>query len=454
MDPRHEDRKSAGPTRRQFVQSVAAAGAGLALAGATQTASAGDDAGKPDDLRIALIGAGSQGRNLLINCLRIPGIRFAAVCDIWPYHQRYASNILKKFKQDVNVYADYREMLAKEKDLDAAIVATPDWVHAEQAADCMEAGLHVYCEKEMSNTLDGCRRIVAAARKSGKVCQIGHQRRSNPRYQHALTVMRKDRLCGRVTHAYGQWNRSRRLDLGWPKDHELDAAALKEYGYDTMERLRNWRWYKKYSGGPMADLGSHQVDVFNWFLGRPPISVMASGGLDYYGDREWYDNVMAIYVYPTPAGIVRAFYQVLNTTSFGGYYEQFMGDDGTLVISEDARKGIVHREVQARRQAWEDEAVKVEQMGTRAIELKIGETLNAGCGEGPKARQLLAEVRKPIHQLHLENFFDAVRVGDPKAVTCRPSATRRPSPCCEPTRPSPPTERSTSRTTTSRCDVP
>ena len=60
----------------------------------------------------------------------------------------------------MKVYADHREMLGAEKDLDAVIIATPDWVHAEQAIACLNAGVHVYCEKEMSNTIEGARSMV------------------------------------------------------------------------------------------------------------------------------------------------------------------------------------------------------------------------------------------------------------------------------------------------------
>ena len=73
-------------------------------------------------------------------------------------------------------------MLSDEKDLDAVIIATPDFWHAEQTIACLKAGLHVYCEKEMSNTLEGARKMVQAAKQTGKLLQIGHQRRSNPRY--------------------------------------------------------------------------------------------------------------------------------------------------------------------------------------------------------------------------------------------------------------------------------
>lgn len=404
--------------RREFLGKAAAsaAGAGLLMTVPPWARAAG---AKPDDLNLAIIGPGSQGRNLLTQCLKIDGVRFKAVCDIWPYHQRYAQNILKKYDMPVSVYTDYKEMLAAESDLDAVIIATPDWVHADQTIDCLKAGLHVYCEKEMSNTLDGCRRMVQAARETGKLLQVGHQRRSNPRYYHARKMIYKDKVLGRITHFNGQWNRPARYDLGWPKGKELSGELLEKYGYGTMDRFRNWRWYREFSGGPMADLGSHQIDVFNWFLEAAPKGVQATGGLDYYNDREWYDNVLALYDYEVHGEPVRGFYQVINTSSHGGYYETFMGVEGSLVISEDINKGFLFREVTAKRREWEDEASKVETMGRDAIQLKVGETLGADGKKSAEAQKLEAEVqKKKPHTFHLENFFDAIRNGT--ALNCPP----------------------------------
>lgn len=358
-------------TRRGFLRGATAAGAGLVWAGRAATP-VGTSGGQ--DLNLALIGGGSQGRVLLLDCLRLPGVRFRAICDIWDYHRRYASKILQAYNQEAEVYTDYRDMLASESDLDAVIIATPDWVHAEQTIACLEAGLHVYCEKEMSNSLDEAGRMVRAARETGKLLQIGHQRRSNPRYLHAEHMIYEEEMLGRITHARGQWHRARRQPRLWPKTEPLDPAKLKEYGYDTMERFRNWRWYRKFSGGPMADLGSHQIDIFNWWLRAAPRAVQAMGGTGYYPDWEWWDSVIALYEYDTPQGVVKASYDVLNTTSFGGYYEVFMGDQGTLQISEDAKVGHIFREAIAEKRTWEDEASKVEKMGRKALTLSIGKS--------------------------------------------------------------------------------
>lgn len=402
--------KVEGISRREFVQAAAVAGAGLL----TPLPAIARPRPRPDDIHVAMIGAGNQGRgSLLVDTLKIPGIRFVAICDIWPYNQTYAANILKKYEQPVNLYADYQDMLAKEKNLDAVIIATPDWMHSEHTCAALKAGKHVYCEKEMSNTVEGARAMVKTAKETGKLLQIGHQRRSNPMYAHGLKLITNDKVCGRITHVNGQWNRAKRYDLGWPKGKEMDEATLKKYGYDTMERFANWRWFKKYSGGPMADLGSHQVDVYNWFLGTPPKAVLAAGGADYYKDREWFDHVMSIYEFEVNGNVVRGYYQVLNTTSYGGFYEAFMGDGGTVVVSEDKKRNMMFREPDAKRREWEDESEKVESMDRDAITLKIGQTLDPNGQPTAEGQKLLAESQKPEHQLHLENFFGAIRNGTP-----------------------------------------
>jgi predicted dehydrogenase len=399
-------------SRRSFLKTSAAGLGALAAPLASETRTAGST----DDLRIAIIGAGTQGRVLIESCLRIPGIRMVAICDIWGYSQRYASRYLKKYGHEVTVYEDYRELLAQEKGLDAAIVATPDWMHAQHANACLEAGLHVYCEKEMSNALDKARTMVETASRTGKLLQVGHQRRSNPRYTHAVErLIKEKKILGRVSQAYGQWNRAKSDMLGWPKNYTMAAQKLQEYGYPSMTQFRNWRWFKRYAGGPIVDLGSHQIDIFSWVFGTNPASVFASGGIDFYSNLEWYDNVMVIYEYQTSEGMARAFYQVQTTTKHGGFYETFMGDNGSLVISEVPPRGNwAMREAHA--PEWDSlvkegllnsESTPIQKTDTKNIFLDVRVTAEAGRWPLP------VELAKPAHQPHLENFFNAIRFGIP-----------------------------------------
>jgi len=399
--------------RRSFLRSSAAVGAGLAFAPYVFGQETG---GKPADINVALLGAGAQGQVLLDACLKIPGVRFKAVCDIWEaYNQRRVSRLLKRYRHEHNTYVDYQDMLANEKDLDAVIIATPDFWHADHAVACLKAGLHVYCEKEMSNTLEGARRIVQAAKETEKLLQIGHQRRSNPRYIHCYeNLIKNAKLLGRITTVNGQWNRTKAAceDLGWPEKAEIDKATLQKYGFESMQQFRNWRWYKGLGGGPIVDLGSHQIDIYSWFLQTNPKSVMASGGVDYWKGHDWYDHVMVVYEYQTNEGMVRAFYQTITTNSGQGYFETFMGVEGTLLISESAARGTVYREAWVPAENW---ARWVKMGYITAIEQEEQEPAATGAvldvRESPKppSYDLSVTMDKPYHQPHLENFFDAIR---------------------------------------------
>jgi predicted dehydrogenase len=324
--------------------------------------------------------------------------------------------MLKKYRHEHNTYVDHKEMLDKETDLDAVIIATPDFWHAEHTVDCLNAGLHVYCEKEMSNTLEGARKMALAAKKTRKLLQVGHQRRSNPRYIFCFEKLIKGaRLLGQITAVNGQWNRRVSEPLGWPKNAPIPSVVLKKYGYASMEQFRNWRWYRGLGGGPMVDLGSHQIDIFNWFLEANPKSVIASGRTNFYDRRtyEWYDIVMAVYEYEATQGAATAFYQTINTNSSNGYYENFMGVEGSLVITErPASRCGVYREdgiAEAKWDKWVKKGYlkKTEGLNQTESEDTVGEVRPPS--PTPAKYDMLVEVDKPFHQPHLENFFDSIR---------------------------------------------
>lgn len=399
-------------TRRNLLGSTAKLS--VAIASAPYISRAATIGTKGDTLNVALIGCGEQGRVLANATLPLHSIRFRAVVDIWPYNLGRTERLLKKFGHVAQPFENYKEMLATVDDLDACIVATPDFCHAEHTNTALRAGKHVYCEKLMSNTVEGARSMVLTARETKKLLQIGHQRRSNPRYLHARDkIVRGSRLLGRVTNISGQWHRGVSEELGFPPSARIPDEKLAEYGYANMREFRNWRWFKKYSGGPIADLGAHQIDVYNWMLGSNPQALLASGGVDYYRGRDWYDNAIAVYEYPTAEGLVRATYDVLTTTSAGGgYFEYFMGDEGSLKISENPKYTKVYREPRA--PDWERyvaENILARSEGSErnrggAI-VDVRETAQLAAWEIPVV------LRKPIHQPHFENFFDAIRKSTP-----------------------------------------
>jgi len=168
----------------------------------------------------------------------------------------------------------------------------------------------------------------------------------------------------------------------------------------------------------MVDLGSHQIDLFGWVYGSNPTSVAASGGIDYYKDWQTYDNVIAVYEFSTPAGRARALYQVQTTTAHGGFYETFMGENGSLVLSEIPQRGNwAMREPHA--PEWDSlvkagllqsETQPIQRTASKNVFIDVRATAEAGRWPLP------IELAKPAHQPHLENFLDAVRHGTP--LTC------------------------------------
>jgi len=397
--------------RRDF---LGTAGAGLLL-GAAAGAKAGNkaDATTPaDTINLAVIGVGSQGRNLIDAAAPIPKILFRAVCDIWPYRQQYAVNRLKSYDQSAQAYTDYREMLDKEKNLDAILIATPDFTHAEQIKTCLGAGLHVYCETMMAHSIEAGRSVVRAAKQTSRLVQVGYQRRSHPCYRHVVDkLLGKAELPDQVTQVQTRWVIGASEAKGWPRRHTLPEDLLRRFGYDNMHEFRNWPWFREFGAGLAAGLMAHQLDVVNWFLAALPNSALAAGGVDFYKSRETPDNLTAVYQYPTAWGTVRACGQVLTSTRADGigHFEQFCGIEGTIRISENPKWTAIFQDPNS--VEWDEWVREGYLVKTRTEPVKpptSGEqVVRETCQVEPYALPSL--LTKPPLQLHLENFFYAIR---------------------------------------------
>ncbi len=374
---------------------------------------------KDDQINVALIGFGAEARVLSASLVRIPGVRVRCVCDIWKFQQQQAKSFFKNYGMAVTTYEDYKDMLDKEdKNIDAVVIATPDWMHCEHTCYCLRKGKHVYCEKEMSNKLEQAAEMCRVQQETGKLLQIGHQRRSNPRYRHCFENVVPNML-GRVTTAYAQWNRTLAPFFAVKRPPKQDI--LTKYGYENPEQYLNWRWFYKYGGGSMVDLGSHQIDLFIWAWGVPPSSVTAIGGKDAFTPRrQAYDRVMCLYEFQMPDGTKNeAYYQVISSNARGGFYEQFMGVNASLTIAEiSARGNTVQRELRAGGlsdaewqkfidKGWilpsEGDKIKKEVTKDIAVDTRISAQATGNA--------LGVTMNKPAHMPHLENFFAACRHG-------------------------------------------
>ena len=320
-------------TRRDFLKGAAATAAAVALALEMDSRRAH---AQGDAISVGVIGTGVQGRILLAELTKLPGAKVIAYADVYPASRKKAGDIAG----GVTAYEDHRAMLDQEKALQAVVIATPTGLHAAMAIEAMKAGKHVFCEAPMANTIEDCKAMIRAAKETGKVLAIGHQRRSSPLYKHAFAFT-KTGLIGKLVQARAQNDRNQ----SWRK-------AVPD---PANEQLLNWRLYQASSGGLMTEFGSHALDAINWFAKSTPLSVMGNGGIDIWQDgREVADNVQVIYEYP--GGIKVAFSSTLGN-SYGAAYELFEGNSGTIWLSRES-KGWLFKEAEAVRRGWEELAHK------------------------------------------------------------------------------------------------
>lgn len=237
-----------------------------------------------DEIVVGVIGPGSRGKYMMRQMLRVPGVRIGAVCDIYAPRFAEANEVVG---HAVPAFADYRRMLEETNDLDAVLVATPLGLHVDHVVASLDSGCHVYGEKAMGFTVADCNAITAAVERSGRRFQVGQQYRYAPWYRQAVRRIREGEI-GAVTHIYAYWHRNYNWRRPVPDP--------------SLERLINWRLYRENSGGLLAELGSHHLDIANWILGEMPERVIGNGGINFYRDgRETFDNVQAIYTYPSGA---------------------------------------------------------------------------------------------------------------------------------------------------------
>jgi predicted dehydrogenase len=295
--------------RRKFVGTGAAVLAGAAL-GAESFASP-RRASKNDMLQVGVIGTGDRGGGLISLMRQFPHYQVVAACDILPFRLNQA---MKNAAPGARAYEDYRRLL-DDKDLDAVVIATPLSMHHQMAAEALDSGRHIFCEKTMTYHIDESIDLVKRVKASGKVFQVGHQYRSLPLYFKVAEFIREGYL-GQVTNVYVQWNRN--------------GSWRRPVPDPQYERIINWRMYRQFSGGLTAELHGHQLDYINWVFDSRPERVVGFGGIDYWKDgRETFDNVNSLFEYP---GGMKVNCVALTANAYGGYLMQFKGSKGAIEL--------------------------------------------------------------------------------------------------------------------------
>jgi predicted dehydrogenase len=273
-------------------------------------------------------------------------------------YQPYLEAALKKVGGKAKLYGDYRKML-DQKDIDAVIIATPDHWHALQFVAACRAEKHVYVEKPLSLTIAEGQKMVAVARETKRITQVGLHRRSSANIREAVELIRKGAI-GKVTVAkcYHLRNESP-LGIGNPPDSdppeglnwEMWLGPAPKVKYNTNRCLYKFRWFWDYSGGQLTNFGTHYLDVIQWALGRDaPQGVFASGGKYAIKDnREIPDTMEAVWEYE--GGTLVTFSQFNANNSPGnlrGWELEFRGTKGTMLMQEGQGYVILPEKVRTR----------------------------------------------------------------------------------------------------------
>jgi predicted dehydrogenase len=286
---------------------------------------------------VGIIGCGGRGSALsgiLYDLADGCNVTVVAVCDVWkPALQKSADTVTKTFGGGPRTFQRYADLLGL-TDVDAVVIATPDFAHARILTEAAEAGKHVYCEKPMASNMQDANAAVKAVESNRIVCQVGTQRRSCPRHQKAAELMRSG-IVGIVSEVETCYNRCtpswvrdysdvRQEDVDW----EQYLLYLPKRDFDPR-RYRCWHLYKDYTVGLAGLLGSHVIDVGTWFMDDPlpEYAVGLGGTLVWKEGREHADTMESIFMFPK--GFLLRFTSRLGNSS-GGYEIQFRGTKGTF----------------------------------------------------------------------------------------------------------------------------
>jgi predicted dehydrogenase len=276
-----------------------------------------------------LIACGGRGRYLLGKFLA-QGARCVALCDVYEPHLEQA----KKLAPEAKTYVAHEDLLAQ-SGLDFIVAAGPDHWHCAHLLDSLKAGKDVYTEKPLSKSLDESRRMVEAVRKSGRIVQVGMQRRSAGMIFKAKSLVDEGAL-GRITMVKAQWhwNVARPLDNS-PLPGRIDWERFTGLGPKRPlepRRYRYWRYFWDYAGGNMTDQGTHLLDVVQWFTGAgAPRSAVCQGYVAKNTGAEHADVFCAVFDH----GEFLTTWTLDYCNAFeNGWSILFMGDKGTLRLDE------------------------------------------------------------------------------------------------------------------------
>lgn len=299
-------------SRRVFIKQSALAGAGIIAANSVWSAqSYRRIIGANERVRVGVVGFSDRHRGSHMPCFmnHYKELNFdvVAVSDIWKRRREEGVAKWKEKMQHDIVGCRNNEELYDKKLVDAVFISTADFQHARHCIEAVKAGCDVYVEKPFAESMEDNRAALKAVKETGKIVQVGSQRRSGANYHAANDFIRAGKF-GDITmveltwnvNQPGRWRRPelvkecRQEDLDWKR--YLMNRPFEEF--DPRKYLE-YRLFWPYSSGLPGQWMSHQIDTVHWFSGlKHPRSVVANGGIYMWKDgrRNW-DTITAVFDY-------------------------------------------------------------------------------------------------------------------------------------------------------------
>ncbi|MEX2394656.1 MAG: Gfo/Idh/MocA family oxidoreductase [Actinomycetota bacterium] len=256
-------------------------------------------------IRVGVAGVAGMGMFHVLTFGAHEGAELTALCDVWPKALDSAGGAAPDAKR----FTDFAEMCAADV-VDAVVIATPNAFHIEAVTTALEAGLHVYCEKPLANTVGDCRALAELAERHGRAAQIGFQHR----FQHGYASAKRIVAAGGI----GPLRRADMRATAWFRPNAYFAK-------------RAWRAsWEQAGGGVLMMQAIHQLDSYLWITGAP--TRVTAHAWSARPDVQVEDDVYAVLEFGDAArGMLSA-----STLDPGGLNRlEFAGDTGALHVDPD-----------------------------------------------------------------------------------------------------------------------
>ena len=332
--------------RRDFIKKAVMGTVGLSVMGFSAR-SYGNILGANDRVRVGVVGFSDRFKHSLypsfMEHAKGMNFEFVGVSDIWNRRRDEAEAYMKeKHGIKLKKYRNNDELYSK-KDVDAVIISTADFQHALMGVEAVRNGKDVYLEKPMAETMEDARAILKAVEETGKIVQIGSQRRSAPNYIAANEYIKSGKF-GDIkmvemtwnVNQPGRWRRPELVSQIRKEDTDWDRFLMNrpKVAWDPRKYLE-YRLFWPYSSGIPGQWMSHQIDTVHWFTGlEHPRSVAANGGIYMWNDgRENPDTLTAVFDYGPTDDAGKGFQVVYSSrfsNSAGGVKELYYSNGGML----------------------------------------------------------------------------------------------------------------------------